>query len=353
MRISQTLARQALHSNRIPLVAMTQHIPFKPAWWLRSAHGQTLWPALFRRLPPPPVRRERLRTRDGDFVELDWCGAGDGPLVILLHGLAGSSRSAYVTGLQRALLRRGLRNVAMNFRGCGGQPNDRARCYHSGDTEDVDYLCEEIRRRHPAVPLAAVGFSLGGNVLLKWLGTQGRNAGLSAAVAVSAPMLLNLCSDRMDIGFSRLYRNQLLRELKDYIQGKKTHLKKTGNCLEADKLERLGDLSAIRSFWEYDGQVVAALYGFKDAMDYYDQSSSRQYLKSIATPTLIIHSRDDPFMTPQVIPTAAELSPAVRLEITAGGGHVGFVSGAVPGFPRYWLEQRIPAFLIERLNFSG
>ena len=129
-------------------------------------------------------------------------------------------------------------------------------------------------------------------------------------------------------------------------------MQKTGNLLEADKLERLGDLSAIRSFWEYDGQVVAALYGFKDAMDYYDQSSSRQYLKSIATPTLIIHSRDDPFMTPQVIPTAAELSPAVCMEVTVGGGHVGFVSGNIPGFPRYWLEQRIPGFLIERLGGS-
>ena len=328
---------------------MTQPIPFKPAWWLRGAHGQTLWPALFRRLPPPPVRRERLRTPDGDFVELDWCGGEDGPVVILLHGLAGSSHSSYITGLQHALTKRGLRTVTLNFRGCGGQPNDTARCYHSGDTEDLDHLCAEIKRRHPDVPLAAVGFSLGGNVLLKWLGTEGRHGGLSAAVAVSAPMLLNLCADRMDRGFSRLYRNQLLRELKAYVQGKESHLRKTW---EADKLRRLGDLSAIRSFWEYDGQVVAGLYGFKDAQDYYAQSSSRQYLKSIATPTLIIHSRDDPFMTPQVIPTETELSPVVRLEVTMGGGHVGFVSGTVPGFPHYWLEQRIPAFVTEHLGHS-
>ncbi len=329
---------------------MTHPAHFKPAWWLRNAHGQTLWPAVFRRLPPPPTWRERLRTRDGDFVELDWCGEEDGPLVILLHGLSGSSRSSYIIGLQRALLKRNLRSVAMNFRGCGGQPNDTARCYHSGDTEDLDHLYEEIRHRQPNVPLAAVGFSLGGNVLLKWLGTQGRDPGLSAAVAVSAPMILNLCADRMDVGFSRLYRNQLLRELKGYIHWKKNHLRKIGNGPEAEKLERLGDLSAIRSFWDYDGQVVAGLYGFEDARDYYAKSSSRQFLQAISTPTLIIHSRDDPFMTPQAIPSAAELSPAVRLEITAGGGHVGFVSGNIPGFPRYWLEQRIPVFLAERFG---
>ncbi len=332
---------------------MAQHPPFKPAWWLRNAHGQTLWPALFRRLQPSPVRRERLRTRDGDFVELDWCGEGEGPLAILLHGLSGSSRSAYIVGLQQALLRRGLRSVAMNFRGCGGQPNDTARCYHSGDTEDFGHLCAEIRQRQPDVLLAAVGFSLGGNVLLKWLGEQGGNAGLSAAVAVSAPMLLHVCADRMDRGFSRLYRDQLLRELKAHIRWKTEHLRKAGKIQEAERLEKLGDLSDIRSFWDYDGRVVAGLYGFADARDYYAQSSSKPYLRAIATPTLIIHSCDDPFMTPQVIPTADELSPAVRLEVTAGGGHVGFVAGNIPGFPQFWLEQRIPAFLAEMLGRDG
>ena len=332
---------------------MTPHPPFKPAWWLRNAHAQTLWPALFRRLPKPATRRERLRTPDGDFVDLDWCGAGAGPVVVLLHGLSGSSRSAYIAGLQQVLTKQGLRTVALNFRGCGGQPNDTARCYHSGDTEDFGHVCAELRRREPDAPLAAVGFSLGGNVLLKWLGEQGGAAGLSAAVAVSAPMLLNLCAERMDRGFSRLYRDQLLRELKDYIHGKQAHLRRLGNDAEAEKLERLGDLSGVRSFWDYDGQVVAPLYGFKDAGDYYAKSSARPWLKSIAAPTLLIHARDDPFMTPQVLPEAAELPPSVRLEALAGGGHVGFVEGRIPGFPRYWLERRIPAFLAEQLRLSN
>jgi predicted alpha/beta-fold hydrolase len=324
--------------------------PFKPAWWLRNPHAQTIWPALFRRLPKLPVRRERLRTLDGDFIELDYCGDGAGPVVIILHGLSGSSRSPYIIGLQRALLKRGFRIVAMNFRGCGGEPNDTARCYHSGDTEDFGLLCLELRRRYPDSPLAAVGFSLGGNVLLKWLGEQGREAELSAAVAVSAPMQLNICADRMDIGFSKVYRDRLLRELKEYIEWKKTHLRNSGNYLEVDKLDQLGDLSGVSSFWEYDERVVAGLYGFEDARDYYAKSSSKKYIKSIATPTLIIHSEDDPFMTPEVIPQDCEISSAVSLEITSGGGHVGFVAGYIPGFPKFWLEQRIPAFLTERLS---
>ncbi|MFM8333333.1 MAG: hydrolase [Candidatus Methylumidiphilus sp.] len=324
--------------------------PFKPAWWLRNAHGQTLWPALCRRLRPPTTRRERLATVDGDFIDLDWCGAADGPLIILLHGLTGSSRSGYVLGMQRALLRHGWGSVALNFRGCGGEPNNTARCYHSGDTADVDYLYKTLRQRHPRAALAAVGFSLGGNVLLKWLGEAGGRLDVSAAVAVSVPLLLDVCSTRMDRGFSTVYRNQLLRELKAYIHGKHAHLRRAGRHDEADKLARLGDLAPVRSFWEYDRQVVAGLYGFKDAHDYYAQSSSRQYLKSIATPTLIIQARDDPFMTEAVLPGAAELSAQVRLEASLGGGHVGFIAGRWPWKPEYWLERRIPAFLAEHLR---
>ena len=325
---------------------------FEPAWWLRSPHLQTLWPALFRRSRRPPGTRERLSTPDGDFVDLDWSGEASSPIVILLHGLSGSSRSRYIAGMQTALCKRGFRTVALNFRGCSGQPNQTARCYHSGDTGDLDHLYRQIKHRHPQTPLAAVGYSLGGNVLLKWLGEQGKGVGLFAAAAVSVPLQLHLCADRMDRGFSRLYRNQLLRELKHYVRHKHDHLRQEGNTKEAGKLERLGDLAGIRSFWEYDDRVVAPLYAFRDVHDYYQQASSRQFLRSIHTPTLIIHSTDDPFMTPAVIPRDDELSPFVHLEITPAGGHVGFVSGPVPGRPRYWLEQRIPEFLDEQLRRS-
>jgi predicted alpha/beta-fold hydrolase len=293
--------------------------------------------------------RERLTTPDHDFIDLDWCGMTPQPLVILLHGLTGSSHSGYIKGMQQALLKQGWRSVVMNFRGCR-EPNNRARCYHSGDTDDLHHLYLELKQREPDTPLSAVGYSLGGNVLLKWLGEQGKAVSLFAAAAVSVPFLLHVCANRMDRGLSRLYRNHLLRDLKQYIQRKRNHLEQRGLALEAERLRRLGDLSAVRSFWEYDGRVIAGLYPFKDASDYYRQCSSRQYLNSIQVPTLLIHAVDDPFMTPAVIPQERELSPFIHLEITQEGGHVGFIAGTVPGQPDYWLERRIPHFLRQQLQ---
>lgn len=197
------------------------HNAFRPAWWLNSPHLQTIYPAFLRRISPPAgVRRERLETPDGDFLDLDWIDNGDRPLAILLHGLAGSSRSGYIQGLQHSLLAAGLASVALNFRGCSGEMNRMARCYHSGETEDIDFLYNTLRRRFPNRAMAAIGFSLGGNVLLKWLGEQGDKLELSAAVAVSVPLLLNECADKLDRGFSKLYRDYLLRELKQYMRVK-------------------------------------------------------------------------------------------------------------------------------------
>jgi len=323
---------------------------FKPAWWLNNPHLQTLWPALLRRPPSPVTTRERLTTSDGDFIDIDWCGDASRPVVMLIHGLSGSSNSTYILGMQVALHSKGFSSVALNFRGCSGQPNQTARCYHSGDTDDLDFLYRHIRNACPHTPLAAVGYSLGGNVLLKWLGEGRRNVDLFAAAAVSVPLLLNLCSSRMDLGFSRLYRNRLLRELKQYIYLKHKHLQTMGHAKEADMLRKLGDLSPIRSFWQYDDRVIAGLYPFRDVHDYYAKSSSRQYLKDILTPTLVIHALDDPFMTPQVIPSVEELSPAVHVELARSGGHVGFVAGNIPGRPRYWLEERIPYFFLQQLE---
>ena len=323
---------------------------FTPAWWLKNCHLQTLYPALFRKLPSPVLRRERLITPDNDFLDLDWCGEEHLPLVILLHGLTGSSQSIYIKGLQHVLSQNNYRSVALNFRGCSGESNNSFRCYHSGETQDIDFLYKTLREREPITPIAAVGFSLGGNVLLKWLGEQQNNVNLFAAVAISVPLVLSICATKLDFGFSKIYRANLLRELKDYISGKQQHLEKIGATQHAKKLEQLGDLTKIRSFWEYDERVVAKLHGFKNAHDYYARSSSRQYLKKIAVPTLLIHALDDPFMTANVIPKADELSPFVQLELTKAGGHVGFVAGKNPFKPVYWLEQRIPKFLQQQLN---
>lgn len=323
---------------------------FTPAWWLKNCHLQTLYPALFRKLPSPVLRRERLITPDNDFLDIDWCGEEHSPLVILLHGLTGSSQSIYIKGLQRILLNYNYRSVALNFRGCSGEWNNSSRCYHSGETQDIDFLYKTLREREPTTPIAVVGFSLGGNVLLKWLGEQQNNVNLFAAVAVSVPLVLSICVTKLDFGFSRIYRANLLRELKDYIFKKQQHLKKIGAFEHAKKLEQLGDLTKIRSFWEYDERVVAKLHGFKNAHDFYTRSSSRQFLKKIAVPTLLIQALDDPFMTANVIPKADELSPFVQLELTKAGGHVGFVTGQNPFKPVYWLEKRIPEFLQQQFN---
>ena len=323
---------------------------FKPSWWLSNPHMQTLWPALFRKKEKLDISRERVFTPDNDFLDLDWYGAKDSPLVIVLHGLTGSSQSSYVIGIQKALLIQGFQSVALNFRGCSGEPNLTSRCYHSGKTTDIDFLYRLLKKRIPEIPIAVIGYSLGGNALLKWLGEQQDKLDLFAAVAVSAPLQLNFCADRMDTGFSKVYRNRLINELKDYIQKKRHYLRKLGKIEEAEILDNLGELTPIRSFWEYDNQVVARLYGFKDVHDYYAKSSARQFLKKIKINTLIIHSRDDPFLTPEVVPREDELSEAVSLEITEKGGHVGFIAGNIPGHHHYWLEYRIPTFLTQQLS---
>lgn len=326
---------------------------FKPSWWLKSAHLQTIYPALFHKAPGLAkirCRRERLTASDNDFIDVDWCGKKSGPLVILLHGLGGCSQSGYIKGLQQGLDEQGFRSIALNFRGCSGESNNSSRCYHSGETEDIHFLYQTLRQREPDTPIAAVGFSLGGNVLLKWLGEQSNSLSLFSAVAVSVPFVLSTCATKLDSGFSRIYRNNLIRELKQYMEFKYAHLINSGQHGEADKISNLGDLSTIKSFWQYDDQVVAKLHGFASVEDYYQKSSSRQFLKTITVPTLVIQSQDDPFMTEEVIPEQHEISTSIILEITQGGGHVGFVSGANPFKPSYWLEHRIPEFLQQQLK---
>ena len=310
--------------------------PFKPAWWCPGPHNQTLWARLTGYSPDVALWRERLELPDGDFVDLDWLESGDGPIVIVLHGLEGSSDSPYARGILKAVERRGWRGVVMHFRGCSGEPNRLARSYHSGDTDDLAYLVDTFRRREPGTPLATVGFSLGGNVLLKWLGRTGHAAPLSAAVAVSVPFVLSEAANRLQRGFSRLYQWQLLRSLRNTVAEKRRRM---------ELPLRIRNLAALKSFRDFDERVTAPLHGFDGADHYYTVSSSRQYLKGIAVPTLLLQARDDPFMTEDAIPRNDELSETVTLELSARGGHVGFVAGIWPWKPRYWLEERIPEYL--------
>ncbi|STX28098.1 hydrolase of the alpha/beta-hydrolase fold family [Legionella beliardensis] len=314
---------------------------FKPAWWLPSAHTQTIYPTLARKVKAPVDKIERVELLDGDFVDLAWASNGlptDAPLVILLHGLGGSMQSPYAGGLMQALNNCGWRAVLMHFRGSSGEPNRLARAYHSGDTMDFDFIVKRLAQAEPHSLKAAIGISLGGNVLLKWLGESGKQDLLVTAVAVSVPFQLRLVADRINQGFSRVYQNHLLRRLQHVFGNKRAIL--TNNLPEA-----LQNIEKWRCFWTFDEHVTAPLHGFANVHDYYRKASSYNYLPNILTPTLIIHAQDDPFMTPEVIPSAEQLPDCVTLELSKKGGHVGFISGNTPGKPIYWLDERIPDYL--------
>ena len=321
---------------------------FTAPWWLRNAHCQTIWPSLVRRAPKIVTTRERLELADGDFIDLNWISPrharSDTPIVIVLHGLGGSITSQYASGILRAIQQHGWRGVLMHFRGCSGEPNRLPRCYHAGETEDFNTLVTLLQQREPSAPLAAIGYSLGGNVLLKWLGERGAQAPLLAAVAVSVPFSLSVTGRRLNQGLSRLYQSYLLRSLRKVIRKKFTH---------PSFPVTHSDVAAVRTIWEYDNAVTAPLHGFSDADDYYAKSSSRQYLRHIAIPTLILHAADDPFMTEHAIPSQDELSASISFELSTHGGHVAFITGRYPWRPEYWLERRIPNFLATKLGRAG
>ncbi len=312
---------------------------FQPARWLPNAHLQTLFPAFFRPSPRLSLRRERIELPDGDFLDLDWLNAEfrpSAPLVILLHGLTGSIQSKYIRGLMRRLQQQGIRSVLMHFRGASGEPNRLPRGYHSGETTDIDFVAHLLHSREPNTPMAAVGFSLGGNVLLKWLGEQGNSVPVRTAVAISVPFDLRLCAAAIRQGFSRIYQDRLLRLMRASVEQKFQRIEPPFD---------LPDLGQLRDFFDYDAAITAPLHGFASVDEYYDRCSSRHYLKDIQIPTLIVHAIDDPFMAPSVVPGEHELSEQVTLELSATGGHVGFVTANARGLPAFWLEERIPEHL--------
>ncbi len=312
---------------------------FEPAWWLPGPHLQTIWPALFRRRPRLNLTRERVELPDGDFVDLAWTPNRAGPCVLVLHGLEGSLRSHYASGILHSLQEAGFRGVFMHFRGCSGEPNRLARGYHSGDTGDLSFVLQHIRRRQAQSVAAAVGFSLGGNVLLKWLGEHRERSFIKAAVAVSVPFRLNDAAERLEIGWSRLYRNHLLRHMRNAYRRKFARLRTPLRV----------DVGRLKSFYAFDDKITAPLHGFENADDYYRRASSRRYLRGIHTKTLILHSRDDPFMWPTTPPEAGELSRHTIMEVSEKGGHVGFVGGRSPWRAQYWLDKRIIDFLRKNL----
>ncbi len=329
-------------------------MPFRPAAWLPGGHLQTLFGPLFRRAPDLHRERQRLSLADGDFIDLDWYGPDQphAPWVILLHGLTGSSDSLYVLGQQQALARIGWRSVAVNWRGCSGEPNHLPRGYHSGASDDLAEVVKQIRSMAgPQRSLAAVGYSLGANVLLKYLGECGSDSDLCAAAAVSVPFRLDQCADRLGRGFSRVYQARFMRQMVAYVANKQLAFARNAREQEHARLVALGSLEGMSTFWEFDERVTAPLHGYASAADYYKRCSSRYFLGDIVTPTLIVQSSDDPFVFPRSLPEPEELSTATTFELHTRGGHVGFVEGS-PWRPRFYLERRLPQWLAEQLDKS-
>jgi len=325
-----------------------KNIPFKPAFGLKSRHAQTLFSTFFRKLPQAKMEMEHFELPDGDFLECFWDEKPKTetktPIVTLFHGLEGSYKSPYIQGMMSALKKAGFSTVIMHFRGCSGKENRLPRSYHSGETGDAKAWIEHLQKQYPDAPLFAVGYSLGGNMLLKLVSEWRDSSPLKASVSVSAPMQLNICADQMNKGFSKIYQAHLVKHLNASLL-KKYQEHPMQSLLSFEEKE----IKNIKTFWDFDGVYTAPIHGFSSASDYYKRSSSKQYLKDIRQKTLIIHSLDDPFMTPDVIAKEDEISESVTMEIYPHGGHVGFISGSFFN-PIYWLEKRIPQYFKDLRN---
>ena len=319
--------------------------PFRPAWWCRGRHAQTLCASVFRPTPSVPLRRERWELPDGDFLDVDALTAAAGaPLLLLLHGLEGCSRSKYALGLLRAARREGWQGLSLNFRSCSGVPNRLRRAYHAGDTADLAWVMQRVIAQQPQVALVAVGISLGGNVLLKYLGEQGEAlpAQVRAAAAISTPFDLAASVRALEQGFSRVYMRALVRSLRRKAAAKLR--------LFPDLVNREA-LAAARTLTAFDNAFTAPLHGFADADAYWAASSSSAFLARVRRPTLLINAQDDPFLPAEALPTSSvSENHCLTADFPAGGGHVGFLAGTWPGRPVHWAEARTIAFLKAQLT---
>jgi hypothetical protein len=306
--------------------------------WLPGGHAQTLWPLLIK---PRSLkfRRERWTTPDDDFIDVDFLdGPADSPLLVLFHGLEGSARSHYALSTAHACKKAGWRLALPHFRGCSGELNRQPRAYHSGDSDEIDWILQRLHTLNEHRPLHAAGVSLGGNALLKWAGERGAAAGqyVTGVAAMCAPLDLAACGHHLARGFNQVYTRHFLRTLKS---------------ISANRLQQFPDLfnekkmRQATNLYQFDDAVTAPVHGFAGADDYWQRASAKPWLKTIAIPALAVNPKNDPFLPADYLPRASEVSPTVRLEHPANGGHVGFVSGPFPG-NLDWLPQRLLHFFL-------
>jgi len=314
---------------------------FKPLWYLKNRHLQTILPNIIH--PPFPIlENERIELQDGDFIDLLWTQTRARHTLLILHGLEGSVHSAYAKRILNYCNAKQLPAVLMHFRGCSGEPNRLLRSYHSGETGDLQQVITHLKSKG-INSIALLGYSLGGNVILKYMGEKITDPVIRCAIAVSVPLRLDVCANTMDQGFAKIYQASLLRRLI-----KKMQLKR--ELLDASDRD-FPDPAKMRNFRQFDNSFTAPIHGFDSDEHYYQSCSSRQFLHRIDKPTMILQSQDDPFMSADVLPQGDELSDSVKLELSTHGGHVGFI-GDNNMRPRLWLETRIHSFLNDQQFFN-
>jgi len=313
-------------------------IPYKAPGWLPGGQAQTLWPLLIK---PQPIklRRERWDTPDGDFIDVDFLdGPPEAPLLVLFHGLEGSARSHYAISTAHACQKSGWRLALPHFRGCSGELNRRPRAYHSGDSEEIDWILRRLHVSNDHRRINAAGVSLGGNALLKWAGERGISAAelVTGVAAFCPPLDLAACGHHLARGFNRIYTQHFLNTLKARSAAR---LRLFPGLFDAVLMHGASNL------FQFDDAVTAPIHGFAGAADYWERASAKPWLKSISVPALVVNPKNDPFLPARHLPSPADISPSVRLEQPATGGHVGFVSGSFPG-NLDWLPQRLLHFFL-------
>ena len=299
------------------------------------------------RLPVVQYRRERWDTHDGDFIDVDFAlpepVANDAPLLVLFHGLEGDSQSHYAVAMMRWFADRGWRGLVVHFRGCSGEANRLPRAYHSGDSEEGDWILRAVRLRWPEAPLYAVGISLGGNMLAKWAGERGQDASfVTAAASIGSPLDLAAGGAALGRGFNMIYTRMFLATLKSKALAKLQQFPDIARDREYSRR-----LRASRNLYEFDNEYTAPLHGFRNTEDYWDRASSKPWLQAVRIPYLLLNARNDPFVPAASLPQPPDVSRAVELEQPAHGGHIGFARGPWPGRIDF-IAERLHRFFTQR-----
>lgn len=309
---------------------------YTPPFLLFNPHLETIYPALVRKVKLQPYTRERITTPDNDFLDLDWLKQGASKLVIISHGLEGNTQRAYIKGMARIFFNNDFDVLTWNYRGCSGEMNRQLRFYHSGATDDLHTVVEHALSQHVHQEIYLVGFSLGGNLTLKYLGeSRTRSSVIRKAVTFSVPVDLHSSCIQISRPGNRVYANRFLRSLKKKVAEKAKYMKE----LDIRGLDR------VKTLMEFDDQFTGPVHGFKNAIDYYQQSSALRYMSGISVPTLLVNAMNDPFLSPECFPGEQfRQHNFIQIETPKHGGHVGFAR-----FNRdniYWSEERALRFIV-------